>query len=224
MVDLNFQVEGADPIPDAATPQLAFHLRIRDAGPPAQIQSVLLRVQIRIEPTRRGYGSADSPELRELFGERDTWGRTMRSFLWTNASLFVPGFSEETLVDLNVPCSIDFDFAATKYFDALEDGEFPLSLLFSGTVFVDTEQGLRAMPISWEREAKFRLPVETWHAMIERYYPNRSFISLNNETFKQLYRYRSRNGLLSWDQTIEQLLRNESESVPLSCESQAVHG
>ena len=117
MPDLNFRIEGIEPIPHSATPQLAFQLRIRDSSPPAAIQSVLLRVQIRIEPTRRGYEAANESGLRDLFGNRETWGRTMRSMLWMNTSFIVPSFSSETLVELPVHCTFDFNVAATKYFE-----------------------------------------------------------------------------------------------------------
>ena len=92
--------------------------------------------------------------------------------LWTHASVVVPPFTGTTVVDLPVPCSFDFNVAATKYFHALEDGEVPLCLLFSGTIFYSDDDGfLQVSQIPWEKEASFRLPVSVWKDMMELYYP-----------------------------------------------------
>lgn len=47
----------------------------------------------------------------------------------------VPSFTGEIETDVPVPCSYDMDIAAGRYFSALEDGEAPLLMLFSGTAF-----------------------------------------------------------------------------------------
>ena len=51
---------------------------------------------------------------------------------------------------LPVPLTYDFEVATAKYFHGLEDGEIPLLLLFSGTIFVKGETGLlgRAGPLA----------------------------------------------------------------------------
>ena len=147
MPELSFTVEGAEPVLFAAAPLLGFKLRVRQeagANPPVPIQSVLLRCQVRIEPVRRRYQGAEPQRLRELFGEPANWGRSLHSMLWTHAAVVVPPFTDSVVVDLPVPCTYDFNVAAAKYFDALEDGEVPLSLLFSGNVFYqDEERGLQ---------------------------------------------------------------------------------
>ncbi len=57
-------------------------------------------------------------------------------------------------------------------FEGLTDGEIPLHLMFSGTVFyADSEDALQVAPISWEQEAKFKLPVRVWREMMDSYYP-----------------------------------------------------
>ena len=215
MPDLNFVIEGVEPVQHAAAPQLAFHLRIRDADPPTPIQSVLLRIQIRIEPTGRRYDREDEPRLRDLFGSAESWGRTMRSMLWTNVNLFVPAFTETTTVELPVPCTFDFNVAATKYFYALDDGAIPLSLLFSGTVFFESERGLQAVPISWEREARFGLPASVWHEMMQKYYPDSAWLCLRRDAFDRLNEYRSRMGLPTWEQALDRLLLDQSEKIPV---------
>ena len=82
--------------------------------------------------------------------------------LWTHASAVVPPFTGGTVVDLPVPCTYDFNLAATKYFDALEEGDIPLCFLFSGTIFYEAaDGGLQVTQIPWEKEAYFRLPAAT---------------------------------------------------------------
>jgi hypothetical protein len=56
--------------------------------------------------------------------------------LWTNTSVLVPAFAGATTIDLPVDCTFDFNVAATKYFAGMEEGEAPLLLLFSGTIFI----------------------------------------------------------------------------------------
>src|SRR4051812_47218428 len=126
MPDLNYQVEGVEPQRFAAEPLLHFKLRVREAtGPgagPTPVHAVALRCQIRIEPSRRHYEAAEKERLLDLFGTPERWGQTLRPMLWTHANASVPRFTGETLVDLPVPCSFDFNLAVTKYFDALKGG------------------------------------------------------------------------------------------------------
>ncbi len=141
MPDLSFQVEGVEVVANAATPLLAFKLRLTDANPEQTIHTVALRCQIQLEVTRRKYTPEDQERLLDLFGEPSRWGQTLRNLLWTHANLVVPSFTGNTLVDLPVPCTFDFNVAATKYFDGLADGEVPVCLQFSGTVFYANGEG-----------------------------------------------------------------------------------
>ena len=99
--------------------------------------------------------------MRDLFGEPQRWGQTLRSMLWTHTSAQLPAFEGDRLISLPVQCSYDFNVAATKYFYALEGGEVPLVLLFSGTVFYrDPDTGaLQIDQMPWSKEAACRLPV-----------------------------------------------------------------
>jgi hypothetical protein len=218
MPDLNFEVTGAEPVPYAAAPQLVFKLGIsegdEDAGP-SDIASIALRCQIRIEPARRRYVPEEQERLLDLFGSPDRWGQTLRSLLWTTTGLVVPAFKGRTIADLPVPCSFDFNVAATKYFYALAEGDVPLGLLFSGTIFyVESEGGaLQVSPIPWEKETTFRLPVRIWKAMMEHYYPNSAWLCLRQDVFDQLYLYKSRQGLPTWEQALERLLESSRERV-----------
>jgi hypothetical protein len=206
MPDLSFQVEGAQAVPFAASPLLAFRLRIA-TGADQPIHTVALRCQVRIEVARRRYGAQEQAKLLDLFGEPERWGQTLRPMLWTHTSVVVPGFTGSTVVDLPVPCTYDFNVAAAKYFHALEGGEVPLCLLFSGTVFYTAEDGaLQVAQIPWEKEATFRLPVRVWQEMMDHYYPNSAWLCLRKDVFDRLYRYKSRRGLPTWEQALESLL------------------
>ena len=138
----------------------------------------------------------------------------MRSLLWTHTTLQVPRFSGSTVVDMPVPCTYDLEVVASKYFYALEDGEVPLEFLFSGTVFYAGEGGrLQIARISWEKEAEYRMPVRLWKEMMERYFPNSAWIRLHKDAFDQLYDYKVRMGLPTWEAAVEALLRTSEQEV-----------
>ena len=211
MPDLNFVVEGAEPERYAAEPLLRFKLRVSEnvatGARPTPIESVALRCQVRIEPARRRYDAREKERLLDLFGTPERWGQTLRPMLWTHQSATVPQFTAAGEVDLPVPCSSDFSLAATKYFAALEEGEIPLCFLFSGTIFYQAEHGgLRVSQISWEKEASFRLPAATWRELMDAYYPNCSWLRLRQDVFDRLSRFKSREGLPTWEHALERLL------------------
>jgi hypothetical protein len=125
--------------------------------------------------------------------------------------MVVPGFEGAgNVVDMQVPCTADFNVAATKYFGALESGEIPLQFLFSGTTFYSRNEGqLQVAPISWEQEARFRLSVATWRDMMDSYYPNSVFINLRRDVFDQLNQYKMQHGIPTWEQALERVLAGE---------------
>jgi Family of unknown function (DUF6084) len=215
MPDLDFEIVGAEVPPFASVPALTFKLRIVNAVDAQQrIYTVALRCQIQLAVTRRRYSPEAQARLLEVFGEPKRWGETLRSLLWTHVSTVVPQFSESTIVDLPVPCTYDFEVTSTKYFNALEDGDIPLTFLFSGTVFYEGEEGnLQVGQISWSKEASYRLPVATWQAMMQRYYPNSAWIRLHKDVFDQLYRYKATRGLPTWEDVIIHLLQASGEEV-----------
>jgi hypothetical protein len=217
MLDLHFQVEGAEPERVAAAPLLLFKLRVSEraasGAPLTPIHAVALNCQLRIEPARRRYGPREQERLVDLFGDPPRWGQTLRPMLWTHASTVVRPFVGSTVTDLPAPCSHDFSLAATKYFDALQDGEIPLCFLFSGTVFYEIEgRGLQVAPVPWDKEAYFRLPAATWKALMDLYYPNSAWLCLRKDVFDRLGAYRSRRGLPTWEQAVEALLSAEEGS------------
>jgi Family of unknown function (DUF6084) len=210
MSPLSFAVVDARAEPHAAVPTLMLQLRITSASP-EPVHAVALRCQIMIEPQRRRYERDEQDRLTELFGDTPRWGDTLRPFLWANVGVMVSGFEGSTDVDLPVTCTYDMEIAATKYFHSLDDGEIPIVLLFSGTAFARGSAGLSAAPIAWHEEAKFRLPVATWRAVMDMYFPNCGWLRLRDETFAALQQFRAGRALLTWDETIEVLLKEAGE-------------
>jgi hypothetical protein len=212
MPDLAITVEKANVVPYAASPTLAFRLRLANADAAEAIHTVVLRCQIQIEVTRRKYSAQDQERLRDLFGEPERWGQTLRNLLWTNASVVVPQFTGVTTVDLQVPCSFDFSVATTKYFNGLADGEIPVCLMFSGTVFyADPAGAMLVSPISWEKETKFRLPLTVWKDMMDSYYPNSAWLCLRRDVFEELHRFKTERGIPTWEQAFEIMLAELKE-------------
>jgi hypothetical protein len=207
MVDLDFAVEGAEMGPYAAAPLLLFKLRLTNTTSATAVQNVMLQCQIRIEPTHRQYAPSEHEPLSELFGTPDRWGTTLHSMLWTYANVLVPPFETGCTFNLPVSCSYDFNVAATKYFYGLDDGEVPLALLFSGTIFYrDGEGRLQIVQIGHDKEASYRLPVRIWQSMMDHYYPGTAWLRLNREAFDKLYRYKRQNGFASWEDALRSLL------------------
>lgn len=214
MAELLFECLGAKAEPYAAVPTIMLRLRLTETtGEP--IHTVALHCQLRIEPQRRRYSAAEPSRLLDLFGEPARWGETLKPLLFANLSTTVPGFSGVTEIDLAVPCTYDFDVAATKYFHALDGGEIPLLLLFSGTVFAHGENGLSVTPVSWGADAQFRLPVRVWRDVMDIYFPNSAWIRLERETLDALHRFRSEQAVTSWDATIAALLDAAGASPPV---------
>jgi len=212
MPELSFRIESASVVPFAAAPMLAFRLLIKNDASDEKIQTIALRSQIQIEVTRRRYEPQEQKRLLDLFGHPDRWSQTLRTLLWTHASVMVPGFEGgSTEVALQVPCTFDFNVAATKYFEGLAGGDIPLQMLFSGTVFyAPSDCPLQVAPISWDQEARYKLPVKVWREMMESYYPNSAWINLRRDVFDRLYLYKMQHGIPTWEQALEQILAHEA--------------
>lgn len=211
MPELDFKIEGVQVAKFSATPQLSFNLQLTGANPDETIHTVALRCQIQIEVTRRRYSPSDQEKLRDLFDAPDRWSQTLRSLLWTHVTLNVPSFKDSTVVELPVPCTFDFNVAATKYFHGLADGEVPLCFQFSGTIFYAHGHGehLQVAPIPWSKEARFSLPVKVWQEMMESYYPGCAWLTLRRDVFERLYEYKVRHGIPTWEETIDSILQSQ---------------
>jgi hypothetical protein len=214
MPDLRLTIESVEVAKYAAVPLLVFKVGISNEPQEEIIHTVALRAQIQIEAARRKYDVEEQDRLRDLFGEPNRWGQTLRTMLWTHASVVVPRFSGKVLVDVPVPCTFDFNVAATKYFHGLTGGDLPLCFQFSGTVFYQSEDGtLQVAPISWDKEAKYRLPVQVWKDLMNLYYPNSAWLALHRDTFEKLYQYKVREGIPTWEEALERALNALPETV-----------
>jgi Family of unknown function (DUF6084) len=207
MPELSFKIEQATVLPFAASPTIAFQLQVANGVDGQAIHTIALNCQIQIEVTRRRYTDDEQQQMLDLFGEPERWSQTLHNLLWTNISVIIPGFKGGTHTDLRVPCTFDFNVAATKYFYGLVSGEVPLIMLFSGTVFyADSDGSLQVAPISWDQETKFRLPVQVWRDMMDAYFPNGAWLHVRRDIFDRLYRFKMQRGIPTWEQALEGIL------------------
>ena len=214
MIDLDFAVKSMRAEYHSAAPLLLCTLCVSNKTPAIPVRNVMLRCQVRIEPTQRLYGDGEHERLIALFGLRERWGQTLHSFLWTHTDVLIPAFEGECTIDMPVPCSYDFNIAATTYFHGLEGGEVPLSLLFSGTIFYDDAEGwLQIQQLSWSKEAKFRLPVGVWQAMMKHYYPNGIFLCIGRDVFSRLERFKHAAGHQTFELALAALLASQPTDV-----------
>jgi hypothetical protein len=206
---LDFRVGAVAAVEHAVVPTLAFSVEV-DAGG-REIRSLALDVQIRIDAARRSYDDGERARLFELFGHREGWGRALRSLRWTTVSLTVPPFTGSTTVDVTVPCTYDFDVVATKYLHALgADGEVPLELLFSGTVFFAGAGGrLQVVRLSWDSTGCCTMPVRVWRDALEHAFPGTAWVRLRRDVFDRLQAFKSSRALLTFDAAVEELLSDE---------------
>jgi hypothetical protein len=210
MTSLAFEVVGAKAEQHAAVPTIMFRLRVEEADG-FSIHALALRCQIRIEPQKRRYSADEEERLYEMFGETPQWGDSLRPFLWTHSSITIGKFDGATEFDLPVECTYDFDIAGAKYMHALGDGDIPLILLFSGTVYSRGENGFSAEPLSWALECPYKMPVAVWRSMMDLYFPNSAWIRIQRDTLDDLQKFRSYRGLPTWDQAFEALLKEAGE-------------
>jgi hypothetical protein len=213
MTSLAFEVLGSRPEQHAAVPTINLRVRVEEADG-FSVHAMALRCQIRIEPQKRRYSPDEEERLYEMFGETPQWGDSLRPFLWTHVSTTIGKFDGVTEFDLPVECTYDFDVAGAKYLHALADGDIPMILLFSGTVYTRGESGFSAEPLSWSAEASHKMPVSVWRGMMDLYYPNSGWIRVQRETLDSLQHFRAYRGLPTWDQAFEQLLKEAGENGP----------
>ncbi|WP_446222549.1 DUF6084 family protein [Nocardia sp. IBHARD005] len=206
-----FAVLGIAPEPYTATPTLSARIGIAALGE-EPVHAIALRAQVRIEPHRRGYTDEESAGLVDLFGPRERWRDTQRSFLWMHCTTMVPGFHGGAQVDLPMPCTYDFEVSGTKYLHALREGTVPLIFLFSGTVFFRGATGFAVQQIPWDREDKFEMPVSVWDDLMATNFPNSGWVRLRRETLDALAAYKSSHGLLGFDDAVVRLLDTAEDS------------
>ena len=213
MAELVFDCVGARNERYAVVPTLNFSLRISEATG-QRIDSIALRCQIRIQPQWRRYGETEARRLLDLFGEPARWAESLNPIQVTTVSAMVPGFTGSIQLDLPVTCTYDLEVASARYFDALESGDIPLLLLFSGTVFSTVEGRMSVQQVPWSKETAYRLPVSVWRDLVDTHFPNSSWIRISRDTLDELQRYKSLNALPTWDSTLDALLAAAREHTP----------
>ena len=205
MPELVFDCTGARADKYAVVPSMLVTLRISETGG-ERVEAIALRCQFRIEPARRRYSDEEARRLNDLFGDTQRWADTLKPLQFTNLSVMVPGFTGSTEIDVPVPLTYDMEIGSTRYFAGLDDGEIPLLLLFSGTVFGTANGRMSVTQVPWSKEASYRLPVSIWREAIDAHFPNSAWIRLSTATFDDLLRFKSANGLVTWEATIVRLL------------------
>ncbi|WP_018330641.1 DUF6084 family protein [Actinomycetospora chiangmaiensis] len=203
---LHFAVESADHDPHAMGPTLRLHVRIGDATG-TTVHAIALRTQIRIEPRRRRYDEAEQHRLVELFGEPGDWSRSCRPMQLATVATMIGTFAGATTAVVEVPLTADVEVASTRYFRGLDDGEVPLLLLFSGTVFYRSAREVQVGLVPWHEEATFRLPVALWREAMAAHHAGTGWVALPEHTLARLTAWRAEQALPSWEQTIDELLR-----------------
>ncbi len=206
MAELVFDCVGVRPDKYAVVPSLSLILRIAETSG-QRVDSIALRCQIRIEPARRRYSPEEAERLNDLFGDTARWAETLKPMQLTTVSTMVPGFSGSTEIDLPVLFTYDLEIGSTRYFTGLEDGEIPLLLLFSGTVFSNVDGRLSIQQVPWSKEARFRLPLSVWREAIDVHFPDSAWIKMSSGTLAELLQFKSRHALPTWDLTLAALLK-----------------
>jgi hypothetical protein len=205
VADLSFQCLGVAADIYAAGPTLNIRLRVTERSG-AKVHAIALRAQLRIEPQKRRYSPTEAANLGDLFGATTRWADTLRPLQFATVPAMVPGFSDSCDFDLPVPCTYDLEIAATTYFHALDEGDIPLMLLFSGTVFTKGETGFSVAPVSWQAEAPCLVPIGVWREMMDRFFPNCGWIRLSRDTLQTLGAFKNRRAIPTWEQAITTLL------------------
>jgi hypothetical protein len=210
VAELSFDCTSARPDKFAITPAMSMSLRISEVTG-QQIEAIALRCQLRIEPTRRRYSGAEAEKLTDLFGETDRWADTLKPIQFANLSIMVPGFAGSTDVDLPIPLSYDMEIGSTRYFAGLDQGEVPLLLLFSGTIFGSADGKLVVQQVPWSKEARYRLPVALWREAIDAHFPSSAWFRVSTRTLDELQRFKASRALPTWDATVNALLAGVTE-------------
>lgn len=210
MTELVFDCVGARADKYAVVPAMTMALRISETSG-QRVEAIALRCQIRIEPARRRYSDAEAERLTDLFGETQRWAETLRPVQFTNVSVMVPGFTGSTELDLSIPLTYDMEIGATRYFAGLDDGEVPLLLLFSGTIFGTADGRLSVQLVPWSKEASYRLPVKIWREAIDVHFPNSAWIKISTHTLAELERFKVSRTLPSWELAVLALLAEAKE-------------
>ena len=209
MVDLDFAVEDVEVERHAVAPLLQFTLRVTNTDAGAPVHNVMLKCQIRIEPTRRHLWPHRSTICSsDLFGTPERWGQTLQSILWTHSNILVPGIR-----DANAWSSFRFLAASISISlrrnisTASKTAKFRSFSCSAARSFIATpSDDLQIDQIAWTKESAYRLPVRVWRSMMDHYYPQTTWLCLRRDAFDELYRYKRARGLPSFETALDELL------------------
>ena len=98
----------------------------------------------------------------------------------------MPPFDGSARVELHVPCTYDLEVAASRYLDALGDGDVPLEFLFSGTVFYATDAGLlQTVRIPWDaRGRRSGCRSSLWRETMDAHFPDSAWLRLDKDALR----------------------------------------
>lgn len=202
---LRFTLEEIVPL-RAAAPTLRMRVRLAtDDG--VRVRGVGLNVDVRIAAERRRYAAGERDRLRELFGAPSDWASSLGPIPWLRAAVHVPPFDGAAIVDVPLPCGYDFDLVADKYATALDGGEIPVDVGFTGTLFYDGADGrLQTVKIPWDSELSARVPLSVWREAVTAAFGSDAWLRVGRDVLQQLQSFRSQGGFATWDQTFSSLL------------------
>ncbi|BBY67209.1 DUF6084 family protein [Mycolicibacterium helvum] len=207
MTGVSFAVLDVVVEPFAVSPQLTARIDVVADEP---VHALALRCQVRMDPHRRPYSDDEAVGLADMFGPRERWANTQRTFIWQHAAVMVQGFTDSTQVALPLECTYDFEVTGSKYLHALHEGTVPLQFLFSGTIFgpplAGGQGGFAVQQVPWDQEDQYDMPVSVWHDLIRQHYPNSGWVRLRRDTVTALAAYKSERGMLDIDEAVTALL------------------
>ncbi|HEY1325194.1 MAG TPA: DUF6084 family protein, partial [Streptosporangiaceae bacterium] len=130
----------------------------------------------------------------------------LKPLQFATVPVMVPGFTGSTELDVPVPFTYDLQISATRYFASLDDGEVPLLLLFSGTVFAVVDGRLQVEQVPWSKEISCGLPAQVWREAVDAHFPDSAWVTMSRDTLDELVRFKTRHALPTWDATLRALL------------------
>jgi hypothetical protein len=205
VLDLDFRCVDASAERYTAAPTVSFQLRIGESTG-ACVGAMVLRCQVRIEPRQRRYSLDEEARMVDLFGDRAQWERSLQPIQLASVTHTVPQFTGDIVTSVPMPVTGDVAAASGKYFQSLDDGEVPLSLLFSGSAFVVADGRMTVEPVPWHHEAKYRLPVHVWRETMDVHFPDTGWIALRRESIDTLRAYAAAQAIAGPSEAVERLL------------------
>jgi hypothetical protein len=202
-----FTISGVGADPYAATPALRFAIDVTDPSG-REIYTIALAAQVQIDGDRRAYDAETRERLHDLFGEPERIPQTAGPVQVGRVETLVPSFRAAGSFTLVVPFSGDVELAASRYLASLSGGTVPLTFNFNGSIFYcgDADR-LQVTLVPWSCDARYRLRLADWHALIEQRYAAGGFVCVHADTLEALRRRRMELGLATFDATIREALQ-----------------